>query len=77
MDVCPLVPYHIMLGKKWHDDYSVPKHFCTNVISVRKKQRTINISATLTIPSAIWSKHKLARQLKRRNTEFTVFLLPM
>jgi len=42
-----------------------------------QKQRTINISATLAIASAIWSKHKLARQLKSQDMAFVVFLLPM
>jgi len=34
--VCPLVSYHIMLGKKWHEDLSMPKHYRTNVITVRR-----------------------------------------
>ncbi|GAB0498274.1 hypothetical protein MMPV_009615 [Pyropia vietnamensis] len=74
--VCPLASYDIILGKKWHEDYNVRKKYRTNEITFRKGGRTIRIQATLELPTALWSKQKLARHLKKHHEAFAVMIRP-
>lgn len=74
--VCPLASYDVILGKKWHEDYNVRKKYRTNVITFRKDGRAQRINAALELSKTIWSKHKLAQHLKRRNVAFAILLRP-
>ena len=72
--VCPLAGYDIILGKKWHEDYKVRKDYHKNRVSFRKGGKRITLRATLTKSDNIISKHKLVKNLKRRNPVFAVIL---
>lgn len=74
--VCPLAAYDVILGKKWHEDYNVRKKYRTNVITFLKDGRRLRINAALELSKTIWSKHKLAQHIKRRNPVFAIFLRP-
>eukprot|EP00170_Pyropia_yezoensis_P002209 contig_9276_g2213 len=72
--VCPLASNNVILGKKWHEDYNVRKKYRMNVITFRENGRAQRINAALELSKTIWSKHRIAQHLKRRNVVFAIHL---
>jgi len=74
--VCSLTTYDIILGKKWHEDYDVPKRNRKNTVTLWNDGKLVFIHATLSRSKFLIGKHKLARQMKRRQPAFAIFLRP-